>query len=188
MIPNAPRIILEADDEVDDHCRNVYAHFGTAVYFAQCLEHGLVNALVYLDLIPHHLRPVRSVDEWQRCIDGFMDRQFENTLGQLIRRLGSVATVPADLTCKLTNALRLRNWLAHNYFRERATDWISREGRDRMLAELEECRTTFLEADRLLDATFKGVREKYGFTDERLQRAYDEMLSEARKEIGTGGI
>ena len=48
------------EDESGDHYKTVYAHFGAAMYFAQCLEHGLVNALVYLDLIPNHPRPYRS--------------------------------------------------------------------------------------------------------------------------------
>lgn len=47
-----------------------------------------------------------------------------------------------------------------------------------MIAELEKSRTAFLEADRMLDATFKPVREKWGLTDERLQRAYEEMTSQ----------
>jgi hypothetical protein len=174
-----PAPSYEGEDE-DEHHKSVYAHFGSAIYFAQCLEHGLVNALVYVDLIPNHPRPVRSAEEWQRSFDGFMDREFENTLGQLIRKLGRVAALPADLASRLENALHVRNWLAHDYFRERATEWLSREGRERMISELEECRKAFIDADRLLDATFKPVREKYGFTDERLQLKYEKYISEER--------
>ena len=163
-------------EDANEHHKSVYAHFGVAIYYAQCLEHGLVNSLVYVDLIPNHPRPVRSAEDWQRSFDGFMDREFEKTLGQLIRKLSAVATVPSTLTLKLEAALRLRNWLAHEYFRERATEWLSREGRDRMILELEECRKSFIEADRLLDVTFKPVREKYGLTDERLQREYQEYI------------
>lgn len=36
----------------DDHVKEVYARFGLAVYHAQELEHGLVNAPVVLGLIP----------------------------------------------------------------------------------------------------------------------------------------
>lgn len=167
-------------DDEDEHHKSVFAHFGSAIYFAQCLEHGLVNYLVYLDLIPNHSRPVRSAEEWQRSFDGFMDREFENTLGQLIRRLGRVATVPEELASTLRNALKLRNWLAHDYFRERATEWLSREGRERMISELEDCRRSFVAADQLLDATFKAVRERYGFTDERLRSEYEQYVAEAR--------
>jgi hypothetical protein len=175
-----PHMISVDDDETGEHHKTVYAHFGLALYFAQCLEHGLVNALVYLDLIPNHPRPVRTLNEWTSSFDGFMDKQFENTLGQLIARLRKIASVPDELRAKLIDAIKTRNWLAHDYFRERALEWVSQEGRDRMIAELEECQKKFLEADRLLDATGKPVREKYGFTDERLQQAYEEMLAKAR--------
>jgi hypothetical protein len=171
-------MVDEESDDSGEHHKSVYAHFGAAMYFAQCLEHGLVNALVYLDLIPNHARSAQSSTEWQASVDGFMDRQFENTLGQLVRRLSRVATVPTGLSTQLENALRLRNWLAHDYFRERATAWFSSDERDRMIEELERCRTTFQEADQLLDATFKPVRERYGLTDERLERAYDELRAE----------
>src|ERR1700683_4730827 len=85
------------DDETGEHYKTVYAHFGAAIYLAQCLEHGLVNALVYLDHIPNHPRPVRTLDEWSRSFDGFMNKQFENTLGQLIRRLRAIAKIPDEL-------------------------------------------------------------------------------------------
>jgi hypothetical protein len=166
-------------EDEGEHHKSVYAHFGLAIFSAQCLEHGLVNALVFIDLIPNHPRPVRSAEDWQRSFDGFMDREFEKTLGQLIRKLAGVATVPTNLASKLENALRLRNWLAHDYFRERATEWLSREGRDRMISELEEYGKSFVEADRLLSATFKPVRENYGFTDERLQREYQEYIAKS---------
>ena len=32
-------------DNEDEHTKEVYARFGLAVYYAQVLEHGLVNAL-----------------------------------------------------------------------------------------------------------------------------------------------
>jgi hypothetical protein len=45
-----PKIVLI--DPTDEHVKTVYAHFGLAVYLAQVLEHGLVNALVFVDLLP----------------------------------------------------------------------------------------------------------------------------------------
>jgi hypothetical protein len=49
-----------------------------------------------------------------------------------------------------------------------------------MIEELERCCELFIQTDRLLDTTFKPVREKYGFTDDRLKQAHAEMLDEAR--------
>jgi len=65
------------DHDKNEEVKEVYARFGLAVYCAQVLEHGLVNALVILDLIPsrHHL--ARSRDEWSAEVDAFMARNFE---------------------------------------------------------------------------------------------------------------
>lgn len=50
-------IIVQSHDE-DEHVKEVYARFGLAVYFAQVLEHGLVNALVILFLLPRKLQQI----------------------------------------------------------------------------------------------------------------------------------
>ena len=45
-----------SNDPTDEHVKTVYAHYGLALYLAQCLEHGLANALVYVNLIPRRGR------------------------------------------------------------------------------------------------------------------------------------
>ena len=47
--------VVERDDAMDDgnyHTREVYAHFGLAVYQAQVLEHGVVNLLTLAKIFP----------------------------------------------------------------------------------------------------------------------------------------
>ena len=64
----------------NDIVRDTYAHYGLAMYQAQVLEHGIVNAMVYARLPDRH-RITRGE------IDAFMGRQFERTLGALLREL-----------------------------------------------------------------------------------------------------
>ncbi len=169
-----------AYDDSNEQTKTVYAHFGAAIYFAQCLEHGLVNALVYLDLIPTTAHGVRNREEWAVAVDAFMDRHFEHTLGRMIRNLSKVVEVRDDLPTVLQSALDTRNWLAHDYFRERAVEFVSDSGRDRMIAELEAAQQLFRDAGARLDATFKPVRERYGLSDERLEQACEQLLSESK--------
>lgn len=61
--PYNSKLAMHKYDEYD-HVKEVYARFGLAVYFAQVLEHGLVNALVILDLIPARCHLARSRDQW----------------------------------------------------------------------------------------------------------------------------
>src|SRR5689334_13712847 len=114
----------------DDLIRDTFAHFGLAFYQAQVLEHGIVNAMVVAKM-PDRERLTR------RDIDSFMDQQFENTLGQLIRAVKKHVAVPGELEDQLTEALSKRNWLAHEYFRARAVDFMTDAGCHRMIEELE---------------------------------------------------
>jgi hypothetical protein len=71
----------------DEHIKEVYARFGLALYCAQVLEHWLVNALVMMDLIPNRRHQARAEEEWANEVDPFMDRQFEEPMGRLIKKL-----------------------------------------------------------------------------------------------------
>jgi len=170
-------------DPTDEHVKTVYAHYGLALYLAQCLEHGLANALVYVDLIPRKARAVRTREEWTAEFDSFMGRSFGQTLGRLIRDLRETTAVPPGLEDKLTHALWRRNLLAHHFFRERADEFMSARGRNSMIRELEEAQTLFQAADDLLDRTIKPVREKHGFTDDRLEKFYTDYVSKIEHDL-----
>lgn len=168
------------DDDEGAQIRDVYAHFGLTIYLAQVLEHGLVLAMVYLDLIPSSRGKVKDNNDWAKRMDSFVDRHFENTLGRMIRDLGQVTQVPADLQNMFAHALERRNWLAHDYFRERAAEFISVKGRESMLRELKAAQHLFESTDDRLTAVMKPVLEKYGFTDERLKVEMELFVKKAR--------
>ena len=170
-------------DPADEHIETTYAHYGLALYLAQCLEHGLANALVYVDLIPRKARSVRTREEWSAEFDSFMGRSFEQTLGRLIRALREATAVPPELEEKLTDALRRRNWLAHHFFRERAEEFMSTRGRDSMIRELKAAQSLFQAADNLLGQTVKPIREKHGFSDDRLEKFYTDYVSNIEHDL-----
>lgn len=169
------------DDEDGEHHKTVYAHFGVAIYLSQVLEHALANALLILDLVPQ-AQKVATPASWPEKVDSFYDSQFRRTLGSLIRRLGELATVPLELENLLAQALDKRNWLSHHYFRERATEFFSVSGRDKMIAELEDAQSLFRAADTALETVVKPLRQRYGYSDEILAKLEEEMLTEARAE------
>ncbi len=171
----------------NEHTKDVYAHFGLAVYFSQALEHGLVNALVFADLIPSRGPAVKSREQWEKAFDSFMDGHFRTTLGRMIRSLQLVVTVPADLESVLRVALEKRNWLAHHYFRERAEDFMTENRRNKMIAELDEARDLFEKADKRLGEVMKPLRVKYGFTDKRSMNYFRTKLRCCVACIGDSG-
>ncbi|MBE0536379.1 MAG: hypothetical protein IH624_11980 [Phycisphaerae bacterium] len=107
----------------DEHVKEVYAHFGLAVYYAQVLEFALTHALVYTKLVPEQAQGKCRQEHWVGAYGAFMDQQFSRTLGEMIRRLRKVTNVPEGLESLLAEALARRNWLVHGYFRERAEDY-----------------------------------------------------------------
>jgi hypothetical protein len=165
-------------DAASEQVKDVYAHFGLAIYHAQCLEHGLVNALVFLDHIPNKHKAARSAAEWAESVDCFMDSKFEFTLGRMIRELERVVSVEPDLQGLLASALTKRNWLAHGYFKDRAETFLTRSGRTQMLSELQEAQELFCRADEALDQAIRPARLRVGLTDEALAAEYEKLRAE----------
>jgi hypothetical protein len=173
---------MEADP-AEEHVKTVYAHFGLAVFSAQCLEHGLSNALIYLDLIPRRVNTVGTKEQWNAEFDGFLGRNFEQTLARLLARFRELTSVPKDLEELLTTALKRRNWLAHHYFRERAEGFMSASGRESMISEMQEAQLLFELADKCISAVTNPIRERYGITDRRLDDFYAEYVSKIECDI-----
>lgn len=117
-------------DYDEEQTRDLYAHYGLAIYLAQILEHGIVNALVILRLPEKNKYNRQEIDE-------FMAGRFEKTFGALIKHLRSEAALSQNLELHLFQALNRRNCLAHNYFREKAEQFVTGSGRDEMLHELQ---------------------------------------------------
>jgi len=146
----------------DDLVRDVYAHFGLAIYKANVLEHGLTNAMLYANMAAGGLPRVTDFDE-------FLTARFEKTLGQLIKDLKNHVPVDATLEEILKTALTTRNWIAHHYFRERSETFMSDRGCRSMIAELESAQDLFERAEKALDAVSKPFAEKIGLTEDRLE-------------------
>jgi len=177
-------IPMNEEYDEDEHVKTVYVHFGLAIYFSQVLEHGLVNALVFIDLLPRRAgRPVPR-REWFKEFNSFMDQHFETTLGKMIRSLKTAIAVPGELESLLAVALEKRNFLAHHYFKDRAAEFMTKTGRDAMICELQDARTLFEQADDKLDEVVKPLRERFGFTDEQFEQHFENY----KAKIQRGGL
>lgn len=158
----------------DEHHKEVYAYFGLAIFRVQLLEHGIVNALVVCDLIPNRRHRAKSRDEWSAQVDQFMDGQFENTAGALMKALRKAITVSDELEQSLSRSLKLRNFLVHHFFRERTASWYTEQGRTDMIAELEAAGDQFGDTDRLIETVVRPLKERY-VTPEQEEQLLAEM-------------
>jgi hypothetical protein len=113
------------------HSREVYAKFGLAIYEGQVLEHEIVNLIISSGI---GLGTYRTREE----IEAADVELFRRTMGTLKKELLLRRIDLGHLEDELIRAVTLRNFLAHRYFRERVSAFMSKEGRDQMIAELVE--------------------------------------------------
>ena len=171
-------------DVESSQIKDVYAQYGLAMYLAQCLEHGIVLGLIYAKLLPDELGMPRtagpdSIRAFEKRFDVFMDEHFEMTMGALFSRLQKTATLPSTFDVEFTKARKLRNFLAHSYFRERAEDFISKAGRTAMLAELEEAQKLFARIDDELTAAARSLARAAGLELTKQEHRVAEYLATA---------
>ena len=113
----------------------VYQKFGEASEAAQLLETELGTLLLEIEAIEKDL--IVSVDKDKSAL--LLNRINKSTLGQLINKFNQGISVATDELCDLLeDALAARNRLTHSFFRLHNLRINSNEGREIMLADLEE--------------------------------------------------
>jgi hypothetical protein len=138
------------------------------MFHAQCLEYGLVLLLsAKYGPSPEKINIVQY--------DELMQTNLLKTFGALKKDLPKLAKFPDGFEDKLTEALKKRNWLAHHYFRERASQFINKKGREQMIQELQTIADLFVYIDeQFTDINFKWGAE-HGLTEETFQKLLDEL-------------
>lgn len=160
----SPGAIWPAEDEDSVQIREVYSRYGLAMYQAQVLEHGMVNAVIIARMLPTmRQHPDRAT--WEDAFDQAYDSELAKTFGNMLRALEPLA-LPDDLMSRLRCAKVERDRLAHRFFREHDENFIGRSGRTRMIAECEEAIERFIMIDADLEAFMRPERELHGITTE----------------------
>jgi hypothetical protein len=100
-------LVVEEIDPESGLTRQVYAHFGLALYMAQVLENGLVNVAVWTVIRDQEYSTYADAEAHLVAL-------FQKTMGA--QQLELLARRPglAHMENLLTRALRLSNFLAHN--------------------------------------------------------------------------
>jgi hypothetical protein len=169
---------VEREDDLPDEdyqVREVYAYAGLALYFAQVLEHGLVNVLTIAE---HAADPNATRSD----VDAAFERHFAATFGKLRRLLEPYVVGDASLIADLGDALAARNRLAHSFFRDHALDFMNENGRDLMLQELKGMADLFRAVDARLTPVLFRHGEARGLSPEAVHQRFDELLHEAGPE------
>jgi hypothetical protein len=166
------------NEELDPHSweiRETFAYYGRAVYVSSVVEVALAHVLLYAQF----LRKVRDdyiatngkgVDrkQYEHAFDTFMNDQFVQTMGNLMRRVEQFGGFDAALKARIADAKKRRDFLTHHYWRERSIDFATSAGRERMREELNADAEMFGKLDRDIDAATAPLRANLGIKDAML--------------------
>jgi hypothetical protein len=164
-------ILMTELDEKSAQIREVYAHFGLAMYLVQCVERSIAIVLT-----TEYGPGVRKITRAQ--YDELLQSLFKQTLGTLIVRLRHVTTLPNDFEARLRDVLETRNWLTHHYFCERAGKFMTQRGREAMLRELAEIQRRLEEVDAYFDGIAEAWGERHGITKETIAQYKKHLVQE----------
>ena len=143
--------------------KEVYAFFGLASYTGQCLEKGLVNFAMAYKLLDEN---ALNQEQWLSLYDGLNSKTF----GCLLRSVKKRVNMPEVIERYLAKALKRRNWMAHDFFYDRAMHFCDEEGMRQMISELRELIYLFHVTDRLLDTVYMDVWATFGVTQEWIEK------------------
>lgn len=143
--------------------KELYAFYGLSVYCAQLLEQGIINLLVGLKII-----------EKQAPTYGDVTNLFEDsndkTMGNLLKTVREISPFSSELDNKLKEALQKRNYLIHDFFDEHTDDLLTDDGKRKMIDELVNIIKLFKEVDPQVDDLWLGIWNKYGWTEEQIEK------------------
>lgn len=86
------------------------AALGMACFQAQALEYSIVSLFAATLILEKGV--------WGTEVRELMDARFTETLGTLVRKASKTLSLPPELVTDIEGALKQRNWVTHNFFRE----------------------------------------------------------------------
>ena len=164
---------FEWNEELSTHeqqRREVFARFGLAVYFSQCLEKqvGIMLSSMYNEIF-------LQVQSDHR--DELFDENISKTLGQMVKALKDRGCLTVSLEARLRDAVKMRNWLAHQYFFERDKSILTSSGCEKMIEELREKADSLKKLDDELVSMLKRWLEEKGVAEEEIKSEMDNYLA-----------
>lgn len=129
IFPDRP-FELARDEREDHHWNSLHFLFGQATLRAQACEDGIARFIVAAE------------EQWHRS-GKTAEEIWRMTLGTLQKEYARYCLLEACHYERLENARRVRNSLAHNFYRRRMHLLESPEGRERVIRELFEAAELF---------------------------------------------
>ncbi|MDR0266656.1 hypothetical protein [Paenibacillus sp.] len=142
-----------------DHSKELFAYFGLAVYYSQALEQQLVNLLVLMKISQGDIPSEEDVADMYY-------KKLSNSLGQLVNEIQHHFPFSPDETIQLKEVWKQRNYIVHDYFKERIQETFSPAGRSRMIRELTSFKVQAQDLERKLQKYTNEMYVKLGLDQE----------------------
>lgn len=164
----------------DEKVREIYAHFGLAVFLAQTIEQQFINMIAIYRQAKRNIKTLEQVNAlWDNYHLG------SRTMGVLLNEIKQLYNLSKDDSNELGKVLKLRNYIAHDYFRFNAELFYSDSGKKRMIKDFIE----FQDRAQLLDRKLIDYTEMYikqiGLTDEKIFEIFEKSKKEWQEKIIT---
>ncbi|HYM46063.1 MAG TPA: hypothetical protein VES65_07880 [Solirubrobacteraceae bacterium] len=160
--------VVESISRGDWEQREVYAKFGLAIYFCQCLESQVVNYVIAL-------RGAAGSVTTRQEVDALFGELFGNTLGRNLRHAVRILGDDKILLDELEPVLRLRNELVHHWMRERALDQGTSNKRRAMVEELDAAIEQLQAADAKLVERTQRLLEQIGVSRVAIEKEHERL-------------
>lgn len=160
----------ESEDDNGRH-RIVYAYFGLAVYFSQCLEETFSRMLWIDRIFKNKIKTNREVNDIIDAIEG-----SKRTMGNFISEIGQSYKLSEELGGEeLIILLDKINYLVHKYFKLEITRFYSELGQKEMIKYFCDFIHDSEEIDHELKSYYTIYTEKLGITDDKIEKLMADM-------------
>ena len=165
----------EHTDDSGQH-KTIYAYFGLAVYYAQCIEEMYIAMLYTRRIAKLKTKTQQNAREIIEKIDS-----SRNTMGRFIGEVKQAYSLTDELEKSLKALLETRNFLVHKYFKRNVQKFSSDVGRREMLQYF----CDFIEDAKKLEEQLLPYHEKYlhrlGISDDLITLGMQHQQSKERK-------
>jgi hypothetical protein len=156
----------EENDIIEELTKEVYARFGSAYYFSECVHKGLCNLFSILSF--------RSMsDIIAPRLEEKLKQSFSLTLGQISEKARPL--LPEAIQIELDKAIERRNYLAHYFWFERCHLLSSLKGLEEVRVELIDMANLFRNLDNEIEELFQSKLRSYGIDDKFIQPFLDDV-------------
>ncbi|WP_211745858.1 hypothetical protein [Paenibacillus sp. Marseille-Q4541] len=150
-----------------EHSKELFSYYGLAVYYSQALEQQLVNLLVLMKLTQGKISPEEE-------LTNLYYKKLSSSLGQLVHEIQHNFDFSEEESMLLNNIWKKRNYIVHDYFKERILETFTLEGRSQMIEELIEFKDQAQKLEHKLLYYTQILINQLELDEEMDQEAYEE--------------